>query len=233
MSFFDELTTRFGADDGALAQEYVVAHEYGHHIQDILGLLDRAQQDPQGATSGSVRTELMADCLAGVWANHAATTEDANGKTLLKPLTAAGHPVRAVGRVGGRRRPDPAAGPGPDQPGHLDPRVLGRAAALVHHGLPDRRPGCATPSPPSRSSRRGLCGCPPGVRHNRAHDCHGRPRHPREPGPRLRPARRDRRRPPAGARGGPSPRLRPDPGRPPDARRPCSRSCSRSPTRCG
>jgi predicted metalloprotease len=88
VSFFDELTTRFGADDGALAQEYVVAHEYGHHIQDILGLLGRAQQDPQGATSGSVRTELMADCLAGVWANHAATTEDANGKTFLKTLTA-------------------------------------------------------------------------------------------------------------------------------------------------
>jgi predicted metalloprotease len=87
VSFFDELTTRFGADDGALAQEYVVAHEYGHHIQDILGLLDRAQQDPQGATSGSVRTELMADCLAGVWANHASTTEDTNGKTFLKTLT--------------------------------------------------------------------------------------------------------------------------------------------------
>jgi predicted metalloprotease len=87
VSFFDELTTRFGADNGALAQEYVVAHEYGHHVQDILGLLDRAQQDPQGATSGAVRVELMADCLAGVWANHAATTTDANGVTLLKPLT--------------------------------------------------------------------------------------------------------------------------------------------------
>ncbi|MDF2145727.1 neutral zinc metallopeptidase [Knoellia sp. p5-6-4] len=85
--FFSILESQFGADDGSLAQMYVVAHEYGHHLQNVLGLLDRAQQDPQGAESGAVRVELMADCLAGVWANHAATTKDEKGVTYLKPLT--------------------------------------------------------------------------------------------------------------------------------------------------
>jgi predicted metalloprotease len=88
-SFFNELTSRFGADSGALAQEYVVAHEYGHVIQDQLGILNRAQQDPRGPSSGGVRIELMADCLAGVWAKHASQTEASNGKTFLKPLTTA------------------------------------------------------------------------------------------------------------------------------------------------
>lgn len=86
-SFFQILEQQFGSSSGPLAQEYVVAHEYGHHIQDLLGLLDRAQQDPKGAESGAVRIELMADCLGGVWAHHAATTKDKAGKTLLKPLT--------------------------------------------------------------------------------------------------------------------------------------------------
>lgn len=86
-SFFNELTDRYGADRGHLAQEYVVAHEYGHHIQDLLGALGRAQQDPKGAQSGSVRTELQADCYAGIWVAHATEAKDKNGKTLLKPIT--------------------------------------------------------------------------------------------------------------------------------------------------
>jgi uncharacterized protein len=86
--FFQVLVDRFGASGGPLAQEYVVAHEFGHHIQNQLGLLERAQQDPQGAESGAVRTELMADCLAGVWASSAASSVDPEtGETFLQPLT--------------------------------------------------------------------------------------------------------------------------------------------------
>jgi predicted metalloprotease len=88
-SFFQELQSKFGADGGQLAKEYVIAHEYGHHIQDLLGVLGRAQQDPQGANSGGVRIELMADCLAGTWAKHATETTDAQGVPLLKQITEA------------------------------------------------------------------------------------------------------------------------------------------------
>jgi predicted metalloprotease len=72
LSFYDELSQRFGAK-GDFAQAYVIAHEIGHHVQNQLGLSSAVhnlrRSEREGATGGNVRLELQADCLAGVWAH--------------------------------------------------------------------------------------------------------------------------------------------------------------------
>jgi predicted metalloprotease len=76
LGFFDELRTKFGGSNGPFAQAYVLAHEYGHHVQDLLGALDK----PHNGTA-SIPIELQADCYAGVWMNHAESTGYITGIT--------------------------------------------------------------------------------------------------------------------------------------------------------
>jgi predicted metalloprotease len=87
LGFMDDmLTGQLGAEGGPFALGYVLAHEYGHHIEDQLGVLGRMRTQ-QGPRSDSVKAELMADCLGGMWAKDAQTTTDALGQMIISDLT--------------------------------------------------------------------------------------------------------------------------------------------------
>jgi len=81
--FYDELANRFGSSGGSLAQIYVLAHEWGHHVQAISGVMDGLDRQDTGPTSDGVRLELQADCFAGAWVGAASTVEDVDGTPFL------------------------------------------------------------------------------------------------------------------------------------------------------
>jgi predicted metalloprotease len=90
VAFWDELSTKFGAT-GEFAQPYVLAHEYGHHIQDLDGteadVRRQMERDPGNQNAYSVKLELQADCYAGVWSKHATETTDMGGQPLFTSIT--------------------------------------------------------------------------------------------------------------------------------------------------
>jgi predicted metalloprotease len=91
LTFYEVLARQLGAP-GEFAQPYVLAHEYGHHVQDLLGteaaMRRQQQRDPDQANALSVKLELQADCYAGAWAKNATGTDDASGQKIFKSITA-------------------------------------------------------------------------------------------------------------------------------------------------
>ena len=130
-SFFRDMKTKYGGG-GEFAYAYVVAHEIGHHVQDLLGILDKVDDVKQQvsqtqANALSVRVELQADCLAGVWANQR--------QREMEDPRAGRHREGAGDRAGDRRRPAADRRARLRRAGQLHPRLGGAAPAMA-----DRRP---------------------------------------------------------------------------------------------
>ena len=134
-SFFRDMKTKFGGG-GDFAYSYVVAHEIGHHVQDLLGILDKVdnlkqQVSQTQANALSVRVELQADCLAGVWANHA--------EREMEDPPARRHREGAGDGAGDRRRPAADRRARLRGARQLHPRLLGAAPEMADRGLEERR----------------------------------------------------------------------------------------------
>ncbi|TRW45732.1 neutral zinc metallopeptidase [Georgenia yuyongxinii] len=88
IGFFDQLESQLGAENAPLAQMYIVAHEFGHHIQNQQGTMATIDRQDTGPESDGVRLELQADCYAGMWVGQAANVVDPDsGETLIQPPT--------------------------------------------------------------------------------------------------------------------------------------------------
>jgi predicted metalloprotease len=85
LGFFDQLTTQFGARGGDFAEAYVLAHEYGHHVSNLTGVLGQVRPG-EGPQSDGVRLELLADCYAGLWARNAERAPGPDGTPLITDL---------------------------------------------------------------------------------------------------------------------------------------------------
>ncbi|MBH0098082.1 neutral zinc metallopeptidase [Salinibacterium sp. NSLL150] len=86
-AFYDDLRSRFGSSGGPLAEMYVIAHEWGHHIQNSTGVMEGLDRQTTGPSSDSVRLELQADCFAGAWVGAASTITNDDGVVFLDPVT--------------------------------------------------------------------------------------------------------------------------------------------------